>query len=93
MAACFSMVSFEASAVVRYMVQDMTCEQVQAAVESDGVAILYRQGRSGITLYDRFVRDGSLCTAGFTSTRERISVADTDECRVVKCVEAQRFGN
>ena len=89
----FSVISFDAFAVVRYMVQDMTCEQVQQAVERDGIAILYRQGNSGIVLYDRFVRDGSLCATGYTSARERVRVADTDDCRVTKCVEAQRFGN
>lgn len=83
----------DASAVVRYMVQDMTCTQVQAALDRDGTAILYRQGASGISLYDRFVRDRSACAAGYTSASERIAVADTDACRVLKCVEARRFGN
>jgi hypothetical protein len=92
-AALFSIVSFDASAIVRYMVQDMTCGQVQDAVERDGTAILYRQGKSGILLYDRFVRDGSLCATGYTTIRERVRVADTEDCRVTKCVEAQRFGN
>jgi hypothetical protein len=92
-AAIFSIVSFDASAIVRYMVQDMTCQQVQDAVERDGVAILYRQGKSGVTLYDRFVKDASFCATGFTTAREGISAADTDNCRVTKCIEARRFGD
>jgi hypothetical protein len=92
-AAVFSIVSFDASAIVRYMVQDMTCAQVQEAVDRDGVAILYRQGKSGATLYDRFVRDDSFCATGFTTAREGISTADTDNCRVTKCIEARRFGD
>jgi hypothetical protein len=93
MAAFFTMLSFDASAIVRYMVQGMSCTEVQEALERDGVAILYRQGKSGVTLYDRFVKDASFCPAGYTTSRERIEVADTDDCRVTKCIEARRFGD
>jgi hypothetical protein len=86
------MVSFEASAVVRYMVQGMTCAEVQEALDRDGIAVLYRQGSSGVSLYDRFVRDGSFCEALSTTAAVRIAVADTDECRVSKCIEMRRFG-
>ena len=93
MAALFSIVSFDASAIVRYMVQGMSCVEVQDALNRDGTAILYRQGTSGVTLYDRFVKDGSFCAAGFVAARERIKAADTDDCRVTKCIEVRRFGD
>jgi hypothetical protein len=89
----FSIISFEASAIVRYMVQGMSCAEVQEAVGRDGIAILYRQGKSGVTLYDRFVKDPSFCATGYTTSRERIEAADTDDCRVTKCIEARRFGD
>lgn len=92
MAAGFSLVSFDASAAVRYMVQGMTCAEVQESLNRDGVAILYRQGESGIALYDRFVGSASSCAAGETVAMHRIAVADTDNCRVSKCIEVQRFG-
>lgn len=92
-AAFFLLISFDASAIVRYMVQGMSCAEVQDAVDRDGIAILYRQGKSGVTLYDRFVKDASFCAAGYTTSRERISAADTDDCRVAKCIEARRFGD
>jgi hypothetical protein len=92
MAAIFSIASSEASAIVRYMVQGMTCAEVQQALDRDGIAILYRQGESGIVLYDRFVKDGSLCQALTTTASEKIAVADTDECPVRKCIEVRRFG-
>jgi hypothetical protein len=92
-AALFSIVSFDASAIVRYMVQGMSCAEVQEAVARDGVAILYRQGKSGVTLYDRFVKDGSFCATGYTASGERIEAADTDNCRVTKCIETRRFGD
>ena len=92
-AAVFSIVSFDASAIVRYMVQGMTCAEVGEALERDGVAILFRPGKSGVTLYDRFVKDKSFCAAGYTTAAERISAADTDDCRVTKCIEVRRFGS
>jgi hypothetical protein len=91
-AAIFSIISSEASAIVRYMVQGMTCAEVREALDRDGIAVLYRQGESGISLYDRFVKDGSLCHVGYTAASERIAVADTDECPVRKCIEVRRFG-
>ena len=93
MAAFFSLVGFDASAIVRYIVLDMTCAEVREALDRDGVAILYRQGKSGVTLYDRFVKDGSFCPTGYTVAREGIEVADTGDCRVAKCIEVRRFGD
>ena len=92
MAAMFSMVSFDASAIVRYMVQGMTCTEVQEALDRDGIAILYRQGESGVMLYDRFVKDESFCQAHSTTASEKIAVADTNGCPVRKCIELRRFG-
>lgn len=92
-AACLSLASSDALAIVRYMVHDMTCAQVQEAVKRDGVAILYQQGKSGVMLYDRFVADASFCTTGFSAARETISAADTGDCRVTKCIDKDRFGS
>lgn len=92
MIAAFSIVSFDASAIVRYMVQGMTCAEVQEALDRDGIAILYRQAESGVALYDRFVKDESFCQARSTTASEPISVADTDGCPVKKCIEMRRFG-
>jgi len=92
MTALFAIFAFDASAIVRYMIQGMTCAEVQEALDRDGVAVLYRQGKSGVTLYDRYVKDGSFCTTGDTML-ERISAADTDDCRVTKCFELRRFGD
>lgn len=92
-AAGFSVASFDASAAVRYMVQGMTCAEVRESLDRDGVAILYRQGESGIVLYDRFVGGASFCAPSETAATQGIAVADTDNCRVSKCIEVQRFGN
>ncbi len=83
----------EACALVRYMVQDMTCAEVQDALSRDGKAILYRKaGQSGVPLYDRYVADKSFCQPGQETIKEGIPTADTSSCRVSKCLDASRFG-
>jgi hypothetical protein len=84
--------AFNADAAVRYLVANMSCAEVEQALERDGSAILYRKGKSGIALYDRFVGDSSLCPAGGTTTKEAVAVADTDDCRLMKCIDLRRFG-
>jgi hypothetical protein len=91
-AALFTIVSFDASAIVRYLVQNMSCVEMQQVLDRDGIAIFYRQGSSGVPLYDRFVKDDSFCASGYTGASEAIAAADTDECRVTKCIERRRFG-
>lgn len=44
LAAFFAIISFDASAIVRYMVQGMTCAEVREALDRDGVAILFSTG-------------------------------------------------
>ena len=83
----------EASAIVRYMVQNMTCADVQDSVNRDGVAILYRKsGSAGVPLYDRYVANASFCQGGQDTIKESVPTADTQSCRVSKCLDANRFG-
>ena len=92
-AAILALMPVEASAIVRYMVQDMTCAEVQDSVSRDGVAILYRKaGSSGVPLYDRYVANQSYCQSGQDTIRESVPTADTQSCRVSKCLDANRFG-
>jgi hypothetical protein len=91
--AVVALMPFEASAIVRYMVQDMTCAEVQDSVSRDGVAILYRKaGSNGVPIYDRYVANQSYCQAGEDTIRESVPTADTRSCRVAKCMDANRFG-
>lgn len=93
LALILSFVSVDAHAIVRYMVQNMSCAEVKDALSRDGAAILYRKSKSGVALYDRFVKDGSMCAVTDTTAYESIAVADTDSCRVSKCVDKSRFGD
>ena len=93
LATIVALAPFEASAIVRYMVQDMTCAEVQDSVDRDGVAILYRKaGTAGVPIYDRYVANGSFCQGGQDTIKESVPTADTKSCRVSKCMDANRFG-
>lgn len=90
----FVLLPADAFAIVRYMVQDMTCAEVQSAVDRDGVAILYRKAdTSAIPLYDRYVANQSYCQGGQITIKEGIPTADTRSCRVSKCIDQNRFGS
>jgi hypothetical protein len=92
-AAILALAPVEASALVRYMVQDMTCAEVQNSVSRDGVAILYRKaGTGGVPIYDRYVANESFCQGGQNAIKESVPTADTQSCRIAKCLDANRFG-
>lgn len=94
LAGLVALVPAEASAIVRYMVQDMTCAEVKASLSRDGAAVLYRKtGKAGVPLYDRYVSNQSFCQPGQEIVAENVPTADTDSCRVPKCLEQSRFGN
>ncbi|MCX7304867.1 MAG: hypothetical protein NTV73_11110 [Hyphomicrobiales bacterium] len=93
LAVLFGIAPVEAWAIVRYMVQDMTCAEVQDAVQRDGIAILYRKaGAAGVPIYDRYVADQSFCQPGQSTIKETVPAADTQRCRVSKCLDENRFG-
>ena len=87
-----SLLCHEAQAAVRYLVANMSCAEVQQALERDRAAIVYRKGKSGAVVYDRFVDGNASCPAGTLATTEGVAVADTDDCRLTKCIDARRFG-
>ena len=75
-AASFALASSEASAMVRYMVQDMTCAQVQQALERDGVAIAEHfhkrrlPERIGRLVRTRQVRVGDHCLSFYRQDQQ-----------------------
>jgi len=90
-AALVFLVPFPATAIVRYMVQDMRCDEVQEAIDRDGAAILYRQASaSGVPLYDRYVKSAEFCEAGQKAARSSVATADSKNCKVIKCEDVNR---
>jgi len=68
-----------------------TCAEVQDAVQSDCIAILYRKAfAAGVPIYDRYVASQSFCQPGQATIKETVPTADPKSCRVSKC--KNRFG-
>ncbi|MEP9389314.1 hypothetical protein [Mesorhizobium sp. KR9-304] len=84
----------EASAISRYQTTSMSCARVQAAVSSDGAAILRYPApdNPSLVLYDRYVRDRTFCSSSQRADLQSVPAADTRNCPVRKCVRASGAG-
>ena len=92
LAACFSLLAVEAHAISRYMSTSMTCSKVKAIISLDGAAIMqHRSPRTGITLYDRYVKNRLFCPGGQTADRAYIPTSDLPACPVNRCEDIQVF--
>ncbi|MDQ2635052.1 MAG: hypothetical protein M3Y43_01950 [Pseudomonadota bacterium] len=78
----------EASAISRYQTDSMSCARVQAALQSEGAAILRYPApdNSSLQLYDRYVRDGRMCSRSQRAVIRSVPAVDTKNCAVRKCV-------
>lgn len=77
----------------RYDIDGMTCEQVQALLQSEGAATLRYQSKRviGLPVYDRYVRNRQYCDMDQITSRTGIPTADKKYCAVFKCVESSIF--
>jgi hypothetical protein len=72
-----------ALAQVRPNTQQMSCNQLQRLVASEGAAVIY----SGPYTYDRFVRDSTFCPRPDRLEPAWIGATDTPQCFVgYRCV-------
>jgi len=91
-ALCLSLSAVEAHAINRYTSTSMTCSRVKAIISQEGAAIMrYRSPRTGITLYDRYVKNRLFCQAGETTDRTYIPTSDVPSCPVDRCKEIEFF--
>lgn len=80
-----------ASAISRYNTTGMQCDEVQYRVQREGAAILrYKSKRTNMTLYDRYVAHGGYCDVDEYAKLEVVPAADTNRCRVLKCMPRMR---
>jgi hypothetical protein len=88
------MLAGEASAISRYQTNSMSCARIQAAVASDGEAILRYPApdNPSLQLYDRYVRDGRYCSSSQRADLKSVPAADTNRCQVRKCERARGAG-
>jgi hypothetical protein len=75
----------QAQAISRYTSTGMSCAAVQDAISREGAAILRYPGRTGITLYDRYVASGRLCASGEFAKASTVPTSDLNNCPVRHC--------
>ncbi|MGE6739218.1 hypothetical protein ACQKGC_02955 [Allorhizobium pseudoryzae] len=76
-----------AQAISRYNSTGMTCEAVQSTLAREGAAVLRYPGRTGVTLYDRYVASGRFCTADDFADDATVPTRDRADCPVKHCVK------
>jgi len=90
------LIAGEALAISRYQTSSMSCARVQAAVNSDGAAILRYPApdNPSLQLYDRYVRDSAQCSRRSQRAQlQSVPAADTPNCKVRKCVRVSGAGS
>ena len=82
------MIVSDALAIQRYDSSRMSCDQVRAAINRAGAAIVhYRSARTSAQLYGRYVRNGNglFCASSELPEIVYITAADTPLCLVWEC--------
>jgi hypothetical protein len=92
LASCFSLLTADAQAINRYTSTSMTCSKVKATISREGAAIMqYRSPRTGVPLYDRYVKNRLFCPGGQTTDRAYVPTSDLPACPVNRCEEIEFF--
>lgn len=77
-----------AEAISRHSAMQMSCGEITSIIRREGAAIFRYPSprRTGLTLYDRYVRDSSFCTSHQTLERVYIPTESGGQCQVQHCV-------
>lgn len=87
-----SLFAVEAHAINRYTSTSMTCSKVKATIGREGAAIMqYRSPRTGLPLYDRYVKSRQFCASGQTTDRAYVPTSDLPACPVNRCEDVEYF--
>ena len=88
----FSLFAAEAHAINRYTSTSMTCSKVKATISREGAAVMqYRSPRTGLPLYDRYVKNRLFCSSGQTTDRAYVPTSDLPACPVNRCEDVEYF--
>jgi hypothetical protein len=85
LAVALTLITGEALAISRYNSMGMSCDEVQARIDSEGAVIMRYRSRSGAPLYGRYVSDGRFCPTSTRPEYRSIPSADTSQCEVLEC--------
>jgi hypothetical protein len=87
-----SLLASNAQAIERYMSTSMTCAAVKAAINQQGAVILqHRSKRTGVLLYDRYVKNRLFCPGGQTTEFASVPTTDRPSCNVYRCDDIEFF--
>ena len=77
-----------AGATSRYAALQLTCDEIRSIILNEGAAIFRYPSprRTGITLYDRYVRNDSYCASHQSTEKVYIPSANGNQCLVQHCV-------
>ncbi|MDF2369492.1 MAG: hypothetical protein P1V21_01740 [Rhizobiaceae bacterium] len=91
LAICLLAVSMPAQAINRYDTSALTCQRIQAILQSEGSAILrYPSPRnSQLTLYDVYVMNPVFCQSGEHAISAFVPSSDNKRCRVRQCLQTE----
>jgi hypothetical protein len=81
-----------AGAIERYDISKMTCEEVQAALQSEGKSILMSPSSRvpGMMRFDRYVAESQACGAPHWDQPTRAKTGDGQSCVVYRCISITR---
>nr|WP_137135137.1 hypothetical protein [Rhizobium sp. FKY42] len=74
-----------AAAISRYNSTSMTCAAAQERIAREGAVIFRYPGRTGMTLYDRYVSSDRYCAGGEYAKPDSIPTKDVRNCPVRQC--------
>lgn len=79
-----------AAAISRYSALQLSCGEITAVIRRDGAAIFRYPSprRTGLTLFDRYVRNSSYCSRHQSLEKVYIPSAGGAQCLVQHCVSA-----
>ncbi len=80
------LVATQAWAISRRNIAGMSCDSVQALVQSEGAVLLQYRSKSGLPLYDRYVVDRSYCGPAEVTNRTSVPTTDRKACPVRNCI-------
>src|SRR4029079_2577700 len=86
-AIAFVMAASPGLAISRYNALNMSCQAARAAIHNEGAVILrYPSKRvSGMTLFDRYIRNSNYCDPNQYAEWTTIPTKDNPRCRVLNC--------
>jgi hypothetical protein len=72
----------------RYDISNMTCDEVHAALQSSGKAVLWWHNKAGLPRYAKYIDPGQACKMEQYKTRTAVGTTDAKSphaCRVIQC--------